>query len=1859
MGICSSVERGDGGHVGAATPITHTRSASISDELVHNTKSSDGADEQSADQRTMEMTDLLRVSKISSAFATDTDATPTPTPTHAMSAAAPKKAKVVVPLITPPHATTSQRSRVKANNVDGADTDSDAHDDAAPTLLPSPNVTTATRKRQLSSANKLPHTPPPSTDRRSQRRKSTPNAYSGGGGGGGGGGGTLSSFVQRIDDEYNMSFATAASSPLSLSPTTATPSPLAPAPSSSPFLTDLESFEHDRIHFLKKGAHFIAHSFTSRNDTTSASASISLSCPDLSQILISCESGPLSFYLIQTQQTPPNGLASPAPPSRPLNVHALANALSTSNSIRSFVSTAPTTHSVFHPATDLIDVTSGLFGITADVVAKHRAHTPIDVRCCLTIFLAHCHPLFIQASTVEERSVWLNALLWLKETTNEDIRQSLFRFSRDSFNVRSPSVSAQTGIDRKPVVKRYSTVGAAAIRDMVDRLHLTERRSSHVRTQTHGTIIGAINEINPALKQSAAQSFAPAETDLLTSASPTVSPASRFTSLLTHGQVFVYYHHRTDPGEYIYIACDPTITLFRYGRIQPHHLHAIRLHFPPTAPLSFPQNFADSFPFDHIIPSATLSDIVVGEKCPLFGIAKWPFALTFAHYKGREDRLKHMNLHALSQLERSSWLKALRWLKDHHSNVTAPYNVKRVAYLDANLNWQGDNLLDQFQLEPNILGKGGFATVHLATHKPTGGLYAVKIFAEKNVTIQNEINIMKMCRDENVVSYYGCFPNQHDDKMYVIMEYADAGSVHDLLVNTKKKLREAHISYILYCTLRALTYLHSRGIIHRDIKSANILLTKQGKVKLTDFGIAAKRRGAAISLSPKTVPHSASASFPFFSSAHPTSTATQNPFVSLPPASDDALAEESRQLIGGTPLWMAPEAIRGEKVDGKCDSWSLGITAIEIAEGKPPYSTLPNFYAVAYEIQHGQVPTLQTHAKSFLGPSDTFADFISKCLIKDAATRWTVEQLLQHPFITIHNRTKTHFPPTPPPPLRSSNALFSPSSSPPLSTSSSPPPPPPIHSPHESFLYFLQNGRYTPPPALSSPMSVSVSASASADGKALSPVIQPLTPAPNDHVRKRNKKAANAAPILAPIPIPIHISLLNSPSQHAQGLAAEIKESPRPTLALRQNDSKAGTNAVVEGAKKSIFSGAGALWKKSAAPSRQRFGDVDLLTNEPAVTEANTLLPLTPPAPSTAHYSPSPASGSRLAPAFLSDDEHNALPELIPFESLQLTAGSTLLQATAAFAAFMAKKENKGKAESIIEEEDDKSVTTPQQHDSDHDSAPVRRSPLAIRIDDSEIGRGAEAENARPISRLRGLKLNTDMCDDDEAVIDVEEIQTFGASTSLSHMLQQQRIADASRRHNRIDPPKPSLQESYLISDDGAVSLPGFKITSAGIYDEQTRKRPSPHNSLSASNTAYDHSPSSSALTQSPSKSQGNTAANTPSNRALNQLILPATSAASASASKLHREFALSKSDVYKLGTIGRGQNGSVIKAIHLPTLTRVALKTMNVFEKGARHQLIKELTAYAGLSSPYLVRFLGAFHDQGQITIASEYMDCGSLQGFVKANGPIRDGKLLTSIIYQTVSGLAYLHANHRVHRDIKPDNILFNYKGETKIADFGLLTELENTAAMTDTFLGTMAYLSPQRLKSVAYSYKSDIWSLGIAILFVFKGALPLHLVDYWQMLDVLSKAPPKLSAEDGASPQLCHFVSRCLAVEEDERASADELLAHAYLNGASTDAAQAQPNDMRALILQHHSKLNRANRDETDDENPLAESNSDDLDVILGIIIQRQVKSSTRAVTLDAARLSVLAQQFAVSEDVIQARFLARQHRGTNADAMIQAD
>ncbi|CAK4719076.1 hypothetical protein LEN26_020834 [Aphanomyces euteiches] len=276
------------------------------------------------------------------------------------------------------------------------------------------------------------------------------------------------------------------------------------------------------------------------------------------------------------------------------------------------------------------------------------------------------------------------------------------------------------------------------------------------------------------------------------------------------------------------------------------------------------------------------------------------------------------------------------------------------------------------------------------------------------------------------------------------------------------------------------------------------------------------------------------------------------------------------------------------------------------------------------------------------------------------------------------------------------------------------------------------------------------------------------------------------------------------------------------------------------------------------------------------------------------------------------------------------------------------------------------------------------------------------------------------------------------------------------------------------------------------------------------------------------------------------------------------RAFTVNPSELEWGETIGRGASGTVVKSRHKPTGTILALKLINMFDKGKREQLMREIHALFDSECLCLVTFYGAFLKDSAVALALEYMDGGSLENVIHQLGAVPE-HILGNITYQILYGLSYLKSKKRVHRDIKPSNILLNSRGEVKLTDFGIATELRNSIAMCGSFVGTFKYMSPERIQRLPYSYTSDIWSLGLVLMESATGHYPYQqpksAIDMIQ--SVLESPPPSLS-RDYFSPEFVSFVGHCLHQSPTDRAAVDDLLTAPWLHRCGAfDLSSARRN------------------------------------------------------------------------------------------------
>ena len=252
--------------------------------------------------------------------------------------------------------------------------------------------------------------------------------------------------------------------------------------------------------------------------------------------------------------------------------------------------------------------------------------------------------------------------------------------------------------------------------------------------------------------------------------------------------------------------------------------------------------------------------------------------------------------------------------------------------------------------------RSSFGKVYKALHHASNLIMAVKIvpLEDDNGDVAREIEHLQECDCPNVVRYHGSFV--HEDRLWILMEFCEGSSLLDIMAATGRCLTEMQVAAALSGCVEALLYLHARSKVHRDVKAGNLLLSSDGVVKLADFGVAASIENSS-----------------------------------------------RRKTVIGTPFWMAPEVITCRRgpgggssagYDQLADVWSLGITAIELAEGQPPHSSVSPLTAI-FLIPTKPAPSL-TEPEHW---SAAFAQFVSACLVKEPQGRADSPSLHRHPFI--------------------------------------------------------------------------------------------------------------------------------------------------------------------------------------------------------------------------------------------------------------------------------------------------------------------------------------------------------------------------------------------------------------------------------------------------------------------------------------------------------------------------------------------------------------------------------------------------------------------------------------------------------------------------------------------------------------------------------------------------------------------------------------------------------------------------------------------------------------------------------------------
>ncbi|KAG9386753.1 Dual specificity mitogen-activated protein kinase kinase 2 [Pyrenophora tritici-repentis] len=271
------------------------------------------------------------------------------------------------------------------------------------------------------------------------------------------------------------------------------------------------------------------------------------------------------------------------------------------------------------------------------------------------------------------------------------------------------------------------------------------------------------------------------------------------------------------------------------------------------------------------------------------------------------------------------------------------------------------------------------------------------------------------------------------------------------------------------------------------------------------------------------------------------------------------------------------------------------------------------------------------------------------------------------------------------------------------------------------------------------------------------------------------------------------------------------------------------------------------------------------------------------------------------------------------------------------------------------------------------------------------------------------------------------------------------------------------------------------------------------------------------------------------------------------------------------------GEEGEQDKQAAVGDTRLTAKKVIHVEAKNeVRKRIVRELRIMHDCNSDYIVDFYGAFQNSsGDVIMCMEYMDVGSLDWVSRTFGPVRVD-VLGKISEAVLGGLAYLYSAHRImHRDLKPSNILVNSKGNIKLCDFGVSSELEGSIA--ETFVGTGTYMAPERIQGSPYTVKSDVWSVGLTLMelaigkFPFAGSGdddeaggPQGILDLLQQ--IVLEPSPKLPKSDAFPSILEDMIAKCLMKDPAERPTPKEL----YEHDAFLQAAKRTPVDLEAWAI-----------------------------------------------------------------------------------------
>jgi len=248
---------------------------------------------------------------------------------------------------------------------------------------------------------------------------------------------------------------------------------------------------------------------------------------------------------------------------------------------------------------------------------------------------------------------------------------------------------------------------------------------------------------------------------------------------------------------------------------------------------------------------------------------------------------------------------------------------------------------------------------------------------------------------------------------------------------------------------------------------------------------------------------------------------------------------------------------------------------------------------------------------------------------------------------------------------------------------------------------------------------------------------------------------------------------------------------------------------------------------------------------------------------------------------------------------------------------------------------------------------------------------------------------------------------------------------------------------------------------------------------------------------------------------------------------------------------IGEGAAGEVFVATHIPTGIDVAIKKISLANQNVV-LLTTEIAIMKASVHENIIKYIDSFLVDQYLWVAMEYMGGGCLTDTLEIYAYLKmtEGQI-AYVCQEVLKGLRYIHHHHRIHRDIKSDNILMGSDGSIRIADFGYAAQLTEDRSKRTTIVGTPYWMAPELIRGENYDNKVDVWSLGIMIMEMAEGEPPyMDLPPLRALFFITTKGIPALKEADSKTPDFLDFLNLSLVVENAQRPDTTALLKHKFL-------------------------------------------------------------------------------------------------------------